>query len=275
METAAATPQNVIIREKSGPNTGTLVVGGLVLAVGSYFGYQWYQQHQKNKGEEELDTPEGTIALQLKTIFDKTPVDDNAYRSASLQITPQNKDQVYKIYRRIALRNLSDDIANHITTTSQNTLVKQEKINNTSGGIIKISADDKIQFLISKGSIIRFEPGSKIPIPLYLSPNSIPYDGKPFYLLQPTAHQFLVSDIREVPFESAKVGKIWWIFGRVVKTRQVFAAVQISLPLKDKSGNTTSIIKLWSDARYWRFGKGTNYLKGLGSPGTKNFGLVA
>lgn len=273
-----ATAQQPIIVQAGGGGMSTVkVVGGLILLAGvAYFGKQWYDQRQKNSGEEDLDTPAGKIALQLKTVFDATIVDNAEYKRVALQITPELRDDVYKIYRKIALRNLSDDIA-RIKAGVQTLIVKQEIINTTVDTIINITPDDQIKFLVGKGSVVRFPPGEKNGIPLYLNPINVAY-GKPvFFMLKPSALQFLVSEVREVPFEGVKEVNDWTKFFRpVVKTRKVFAAVAILLPLKDAKGNK-KVIKLWADARLFRKGKGSNYLKGLDSakPNTTSISLVA
>lgn len=273
-----ATAQQPIIVQAGGGGMSTVkVVGGLILLAGvAYFGKQWYDQRQKNSGEEDLDTPAGKIALQLKTVFDATIVDNAEYKRVALQITPELRDDVYKIYRKIALRNLSDDIA-RIKAGVQTLIVKQEIINTTVDTIINITPDDQIKFLVGKGSVVRFPPGEKNSIPLYLNPINVAY-GKPvFFMLKPSALQFLVSEVREVPFEGVKEVNDWTKYFRpVVKTRKVFAAVAILLPLKDAKGNK-KIIKLWADARLFRKGKGNNYLKGLDSakPNTTSISLVA
>jgi hypothetical protein len=282
METATQQPSVTVVKSGGGIGTSGVVLAALVIGGAAYAGKKMYDASQKAKGEADLDTPAGAIALQLKTVFDSFPVDQQAYKRVALQITPDLKDEVYKIYKRIALRNLSEDISTKIEAGTQNTTAKQEKINSTVNSVLKISPDDKIQFLISKNSLVRFEPGSKTPIPLYLNPLGIVTGAKPTYLLQPSAYNFKVWDTREVVFEGVKAAEGWQKYIRpYVRSRKVFAAVQIVLPMVDKTTGKKSYVTLWGDARSFRIGKGTNFLRGLGCGCNKtidcktNLGLVA
>ncbi len=267
METAAIqqAPQPLIIQQGGGTKfTPVMAVTGLVLVAGlAYAGKKWYDQHQKNASEEEMDTPAGRIVLQLKTVFESFPVSDTDYKRVALQVTPELKDGVFKLYKKATTRNLSDDIAEHISSRTQTTAAKQEVINTTSGSLLKITPDDKIQFTVGAGSIIRFAPGSTQAIPLYFVPSGIATGQLPV-MLQPSAKQFKVAEVKEVPYEGIKVPEDWTKYFRpYVRTRKVFAAVAIVFPFTDSKGN--KVYKtMWADARLFRKGVGTNYLKGLG-----------
>jgi len=276
--TAAQQPQPVIIGSGGGSGVGTALIV-LGLAAGAYYVIdKKVSDKRKNAAEEEMDTPAGAIALQLKTVFDAWPnVNARDYRNAMLQVTPALKDDVYRLYRlSTGGRNLSDDIATKVPAGTQNTVAKQEKINATTSGIIKITPDDKIEFLVSKNSLVRFEPGSKTPIPLYLSPSGIATASSPTYLLQPSAMNFKVWDVKEVAYTGLKATENWQKFFRpYVKTRKVYAAVQIVLPMINQATGKKTHVTLWGDARLFRIGKGTNFLKGIGCACKNNLGLIS
>lgn len=254
----------------SGIGVGGAALGIGVLAIGVYYGNRYLNQRNKNESEQDLDTPAGSVALQLKTVFESFPVSDNDYRRVALLMTPEIKDDVYKLYKKNTGRNLSDDIANHIGAGTQTVAAKQEAINSTPGTLITIGSNDQIKFNVNKGSIVRFEPGSKLPIPLFEKPEGVLPEGilrsavKPFYTLQPTAVQFLVNDIKTIDLNGLKLAEGWGaIFKPIVRTRKVFVAVQIAIPLQANSQGVKRIVYLWADARLFRTGKGTNYLKGI------------
>lgn len=259
MQTAVQ-PTIIAMPSNNGLNPNK-VIFGIVAATGLVIvGKMAYDKLAKNSAEKDMDTPAGELALQLKTVFESFPVDDNEYRRVASQITPALKDEVYKLYRKVTLRNLSDDIATKIKAGAQATAAKQAAINSTTGTLITIDASDRIKFQVGPGSLIRFEPGSTASIPLYYKPEDIASSDKVIYNLQPSAIQFLVKAVKEVPIEGMKVTEGWTkYFKPFTLTRKVYAAVQIQL--KNKNGG---YINLWADARLFRTGKGTNYLKGLG-----------
>lgn len=276
METAAQQPNVTVIKSGGGIGAGGVAIGAGVLIVGGIFLKKYIDQQKKNASEKELDTPAGAIVLQLKAVFEDFPVSAEAYKRVALQITPDLKDEVYRLYKLNTTRNLSDDIATKIQSQAQNTVAKQEKINNTVATVLKITPDDKIQFLIAKNSLVRFEPGSKLPIPLFLNPLGIVTGAKPTYLLQPSAYNFKVWDTREVVFEGVKAAEGWQKYIRpYVRSRKVFAAVQIVLPMVDKKTGKKSYVTLWGDARSFRMGKGTNFLRGLGCDCKNSMGCGA
>src|ERR1700752_814048 len=121
------------------------------IGVGLFFwGKHLYEDWQKSQGESQTDTDAGQIALQLKNIFDNRPVDDAAYRQVMQNVNADNEDKVREIYKQETGRFLSDDEAEHITTSTQQTAAKQYKINNTAGTLISI-VNDEIKFNVSRG----------------------------------------------------------------------------------------------------------------------------
>jgi len=269
---AAAPVAQPLVIQQGGSGWVKPVVGGGILLAAVFFGKSLIGQVLKNKAEAQFDTPAGAIAQQFKVVFEKFPVVDAAYRRVALQMTPELKDDVYKLYRQATGgRSLSDDIAAHIKTGTQNTLVKQDKINNTPGTLIKITPDDKIQFLVQKGSQVRFAPGRTTAITLYGTAEGIAYDNmvqKPATTgikvsLKPTTLQYTVNAVKEVPFEGYKMTEGFQkYFVPVVKTRKVFAMVRIGFPMM-KDGKQQTIY-LWADAREFVQGK-TPSVKGLSS----------
>lgn len=274
-------PQIITVPSSGSTGLPVAIVGGLLIVGAAFAGYHYIQQQQKNNTEGELDTPAGAVMLQLKSVFDNTVVNDAEYKRVALLITPDIKDDVYKLYLKNTGRNLSDDIANRIGTGTQITTAKQEVINSTTGTLIKITPDDKIKFMVGKGGIVRFEPGSVYPINLFEKPEGVLPKGilsqeiKPYYTLQPTALQFRISDVKEVDFNSFQLAEGWSkVFKPIVRTRKVFAAVQIELPLKADANGVKRIVRLWADARQFRIGKGTAYLKGLHGLGETTSKLI-
>lgn len=247
------------------------IVLGLLAVGGLYYGNKVYKQWQERQGEKNLDTPEGQIAMQLKNVFESTIVSDEDFRQVYLQVNSTNKDEVFKQYRLLTQRNLSDDIANHIGKSTLTKSVKTEAINSKKDGIIKIDANDNIQWLISRGSKVVFT-NTKQPVWLYATPKSIIWnltDPK----FQPSVSPFdkikisimnrkdimTVDGMQILPYDGIKLAEGWTkYFKPFVNTHKVFAIVRISL--KDKTGK---LKYLWVDAKDLSI---ATSLKGINEP---------
>jgi hypothetical protein len=250
------TPQMPYVINTGSSSAAKPIVIGVLAIAGVYFGSKAYKAYLERKGEGNLDTPEGMIAGQLKALFDQTIVSDEDFRKIYLQVNSSNKDEVYKIYRQIAHRNLSDDMVR----IGQGTLIKTAKtevINSKANGVIKIDANEDIKFLVAKGSKVFFT-NPKMAVWLYASPNSIiwnltavqfqpkvsPYDKIKISVIN-RKDVLIVDQVKILPYEGAKLAEGWTkYFKPIVRTRQVFAIVRIGI--KDNKG----VIKyLWCDAR--------------------------
>ena len=265
-----------IINTGSSSAAKPIVIGALVLAA-AYASYKGYQYYQKNQGEKNLDTPEGQIALQLKNVFDSTIVSDEDFRSVYLQVNNSNKDEVFKQYRMLTQRNLSDDIAKHIGKGALTHSIKTEAINNKVNGVIKIDADENINWLISKGSKVTFTDLTK---QIYLYPTT---KGLLWNLtaneLRPTfakansvsiidtikatvtgrKDSMKVIDVMLLPYDGVKLATDWMKYFRpLVNTHKVFALVRIEI-LDNKKNKKY----FWVDAR--DLSTKAVPLKGLGS----------
>lgn len=271
MEATAENHEREIVVKSGGGigNSGTiaLVVGG---AAALYFGKKYLDQRKENAAEAQTDTPEGQIALQLKTVFDKFPVSDADYKAAWLQVNAQNKAKVFELYRNLTGRNLSDDIASHISTDSQAKATKVEKYNSKPGKLFSIAADGKIQFEVSPSAQIRFAPGQTTPVNMYTIPTGILLkeiealpNGKAavdklrkdpatavnasVFQLKPSARLFTVTAVKEVPFKALQEATGWTKYLRpYVNTSKTFAMVQILLGTDPTSKKK---ILRWIDAR--------------------------
>lgn len=263
---AGAQAMPIIVNTGGGNGPLKIVAGLLGLGVLGVVGKKMYDTYQKNKGEANITSPAGSIALQLKNVFDSFPVSDADYKAVKLQVTPDLSPEVYKIYKQITGRNLSDDEANHINSGTQTTVAKQQAINSVPGTTIKVTPDDKIQFLIGKGNLIMANPGAPGKrIPLYAKPEDIA-NGKPFRMLDVSPLKLTVEATKEVPYQSYKTRAGWTkILLPLVKTRKVFAAIGFSIPLKGGKKTQT----LWVDARTVLIHK-ANSVHGLGQKGLVN-----
>jgi len=248
METETNTPQPYIINTGGGGAVKPIVIGVLSL-VGLYFGNKAYKNYQQNQAEKNLDTPEGQIALQLKNVFDSTIVSDEEFRKVYVQVNNSNKDAVFKQYRMLTSRNLSDDIANHIGADTLVKTTKTDAINSKKNGVIKINANEDIEFLVAKGSKVIFTDPSKA-VTVYYSPLGLLWNlaDKNF---KPQVREidkikvsiinrkdsFIVNKTLILPYNGVKLAEGWTkYFRQVVSTRKVFAIVQIAM--KDSKGIT-------------------------------------
>lgn len=214
--------------------TDLLVKAGIGVGL-FYVGRSIYRDWKKSQGEDEINTPEGQIAQQLKNIFNSFPVDDAAYRRVMQLVNPGNDNKVRDIYKLLTGRFLSDDEAAHIEESTQETQAKQYKINSTPGSLISI-VNDKIRFNVGPGSLVRFAPGQTTGIQLYLNPEDIATGASPVAVMPPNSKYWKVSQVRLVPIEGLAMRKDWKIlFAPIiplfaaVRTRKEYAAVQIDL----------------------------------------------
>lgn len=257
MKTKATTPQPYIIN--TGSNGGAIksvvaLIGGGVLL---YFGNKAYKAYLERKGESNLDTPEGQIALQLKNVFDATIVSDEDFRRVYLQVNNSNKDAVFKEYRRLTQRNLSDDIAKHISTSTLTKSNKTEAINNKIDGVIKINSNDEIDFLVSPGSKVVFSNSLKATTMFattkgllwYLTATDVRPNISALDKIKATVSGrkdvMIVKEVKILPYNGIKLATDWTKYFRpVVNTRKVFALVRVGI--KNNKGKT---LFLWVDAR--------------------------
>jgi len=217
------------------PNTTQLLVR-VGIGVGLFFwGRHLYNNYLKSKGEAEINTPEGQIAVQLKNIFNAFPVDDAAYRRVMQLVTAANSEKVRDLYKFLTGRFLTDDESKHINANVQESAAKQYKINNTPGTLITI-VNDQIKFNVGRGSLVRFAPGQTTPISLYLKAEDIATGVKPAAVMPPNSKYWVVADIKLVPIEGLKMRSDWKVIFSpivplfaVVRTRKEYAAVQIDL----------------------------------------------
>lgn len=231
----------------------------ILLGIGAtvYFGNKAYQSWQKNQGEKNIDTPEGQIALQLKNVFDSTIVSDEEFRQVYLQVNNSNKDKVFTEYKKQTGRFLSDDIAEHIGKGALTQSVKTEAINNKKNGVIKIDANENIQFLIAKGSKVVFTNPNQA-VTLYASPKGLiwnltamdvrgkinPFDAIKINVIN-RKDLMVVDAVLLLPYNGVKLVTNWQKYFRpFVNTHKVFAIVRIAI--KAKNGTTKF---LWCDAR--------------------------
>jgi hypothetical protein len=244
---------------------GIVDVGGIVkplviagLAVGAFFiGKKAIDTYKKNQAEKNIDTPEGQIALQLKNVFDSAIVSDEDFRQVYLQVNSSNSDAVYKQYKLLTNRNLSDDIGNRIGKDTLKKSVKTALINSKKDGVIKIDSEDNIQFLVAKGSKVVFT-NPKATTAVYGTPKGILY-----YLTDPLSRPIVepkdkvrvnvlnytksmtVVETQILPYNGIKLAADWTKYFRpFVATRKVFAIVKVEI--KNTNGSTSMA---WCDAR--------------------------
>ena len=256
METQNNTPQPYIINAGGSSSLKPILVF-IGLGVAGFFGYKAVKKYQENQAEKNLDTPEGQIALQLKNVFDKFPVSDNDFRAVYLQVNSSNKDGVFKQYRLLTQRNLSDDIASHIGKSTLTKSVKTEAINSKKNGVIKIDASENIIFSILKGSPVVFTDPTK-PVTLYATTKGLLWHltaadvrGKITAYEAVKVSVLNYKDIMRVdsfmllPYEGIKFSTDWTKYFRpLVNTRKIFAVVRIIILNKQKQKKY-----LWVDAR--------------------------
>lgn len=248
-------PQPYIINS-GGSSAAKPIVIGLLIAGGAYVGWKQYKAYQERQGEKQLDTPEGQIAGQLKALFDQTFVNDEDFRKIYLQVNSSNKDEVYRIYRLIAQRNLSDDMVR----IGQGTLTRADKIetiNSKKDGIIKIDSNENINFLVGRGSKVVFT-NPKQATWLYATERGIiwnltdpkfqgnvsPYDKIKISVIN-RKDTLVIDGVKLLPYNGVKLAEDWTKYFRpIVNTRKVFAIARIGI--KDSKGK---VKYLWCDAR--------------------------
>jgi hypothetical protein len=269
METPTNTPQPYIINTGGSSSLKPILVF-VGLGVASFFGYKAVKKYQENQAEKQLDTPEGQIAMQLKNVFEKFPVSDEDFRAVYLQVNSDNKDGVFKEYRLLTQRNLSDDIAKHIGKAALTHSVKTEAINSKKNGIIKIDANENINFLVVKGNKVVFTDPK--PVTLYSTTKGLLWNltatdvrGKisPFDAVKADVLNYkdkmIVDRTLLLPYDGIKLASDWTKYFRpLVNTHKVFAVVRVAILTKQKQQKY-----LWVDARDLST---YDSLKGLSSP---------
>jgi hypothetical protein len=267
MEPKAA-PTPYIINTGNNSSAAKYLVIAAIVGGGLYFGKQAYDQYKKNKGEEELDTPAGQIAMQLKAVFDPMFPDKNEFKRVYVQVNNTNKDDVFKAYKLIAGRNLSDDMAK-LPPDVVSKAAKVEEINNKQDGVIRIDSGENIQFLVAKGSKVVITNPAKA-VNLYATPKGLLWfmsapESKPAVSAYEKIKATVINrkDVHEVDavqtlsYNGVKLATDWTkLFRPFVNTRKVYAIVRIKIKATDGSFKY-----LWIDARELSKPAG---MKGLG-----------
>jgi len=270
MEPKTASAQTpYIINAGNNSSTAKWVVIALIAGGGLYYGKKYLDERKKNEGEEALDTPEGQIAMQLKTVFDSYIPSASAFKAAYVAVNSTNKDAVFKEYKRITGRWLSDDIAKLPPDVVQKA-AKVEEINNKQDGVIKISANEDIQFLVAKGSKVVFTNPAKA-TDLYATPKGMLWfmsapESKPAVSALEKIKATVINrrDVLEVdavqtlPYAGVKLATDWTkMFRPFVKTKKVYAIVRVKIKATDGTFKY-----LWVDAR--ELSKAASGVKGIG-----------
>lgn len=266
------TPQMPYVINTGSSSAAKPIVIGLLAITGVYFGSKAYKAYLERKGEGNLDTPEGQIAMQLKNVFESTIVSDEDFRQVYLQVNSTNKDEVFKQYRLLTQRNLSDDIANRIGKATLTKAVKTEVINSKKNGVIKIDANEDIKFLIAHGSKVVFT-NPKVATWIYATVRGIvwnltdpkfqgkssPFDRIKIQIIN-RLDTMVVDQVQLLPYDGIKLAEGWAKYIKpIVNTRKVFAVVRVGL--KDNKG----VMKyFWVDAR--ELSTVTKTLKGIDAP---------
>lgn len=275
--TTETPPQVPYIINTGGSSMAKPIVIGLLLVGGFFVGKKALKAYQERQGEKNLDTPEGQIALQLKNVFDSTIVSDDDFRSVYLQVNNSNKDEVFKQYRMLSGRNLSDDIAKHISKGTLTHSVKTEAINNKVNGVIKIDANENINWLISQGSKVTFtDPKKQVYLypttkgllwnltandlrPTFAKVNNVSINDTIKATLIGRKDTMKVMAVMLLPYDGIKLATDWTKYFRpIVNTRKVFAIVRIEI-LDNKKNKKY----FWVDAR--DLSTKATTLKGIGS----------
>lgn len=250
-ETAAAPAENITVKTKGG---GGILVPLAITSVAGVLGFiaikKLVAAHNENKAEGD-SSPEADIATKLKYVFGNTPVDDAAYQTAAALITDSNRKEVYRIYKQLTSRNLSDDIGNHINVNAANFSDKIQKVNSKPGKTASITPEGTISFEIVKGDYVRFAPGQTTPITVYNSPFGLVIDrlkNIPRYpemisklknnpktvaltisvQIKPSAKQWPVVSTQEITMaDLTKQTGFWSIVGPYSTNKNNIAALQI------------------------------------------------
>lgn len=256
METTNNPPMPYVIN--TGGSSAVKPIAYLLgISAALYFGNKAYIKWKERQAEQNIDTPEGQIALQLKNVFEATIVSDEDFRRVYLQVNNSNKDKVYREYENQTHRFLSDDIAKHIGKDTLTHSVKTEAINNKKNGVIKIDANENINFLIAKGSKVVFTDPKKA-VTLYASTKGLLWnltadEVRPKINVFDTIKVNVINrkDVMTVdttlllPYNGVKLVTNWQKYFRpFVNTHKVFAVVRIAI--KAKNG---TFKYLWCDAR--------------------------
>lgn len=242
------TQQPVTIVNKSPVSPVTALVG-LAATVLAFFGIKKLaSQHGENIAEGELDTEAGRIASQFKVLFDQSYVKDADFRKINVQVNSSNKDDVYKIYRKLTQRNLSDDMT-RIDSNVVKATQKIEQYNSKPNGLFTIDASEKIKFEVGPGHLIRFAPGQTAPIWVYSNPLGVAIHNQgnksliEYYskhkdpkevaksvrvAMSPTSKMYKVAGLHLVPVNGIKPREGWTkILIPFVNTSQTYAVIQI------------------------------------------------
>jgi len=282
------TEQSAPIIIKSGGAGGVaLPLIGVAALIGTYVLVVKPAIAQSRENKAEGDTsPEGQVANQFKNVFGPKDnanwvVNDSDYKTAALLLTNANKELVFKKYRALTDRNLSDDIAKHISPDIQSKASKIQQYNSKSGKLFSITPEGKIKFEVVKGDNIRFAPGQTTPVTFFQTTGGIILkeinDAKltkklasdPKTVLntisisvKPNTRLFPVLATREITYSGIQTASDFFKYVRpYVKTSKTFAAIQILVGKDPKSGKP---VIMWVDARdLVTFSK--KPLKGLGS----------
>lgn len=239
-------------------STVKYIVGGLLLTGGAIYGKKAYDKYIEAQAEKSLDTPEGQIAFKLKQVFSNTIVDEEEFRIAYLGVNSSNKDEVFKIYKRLTGgRLLNEDISNRIGSGTLIKADKVEKINSKPDGVIKIAEDDSINFLVTPGSVVKFTDPKKVTYLYATTAGLIWHMADPKFKpavnpinrvkigLKDRVDQFNVTQVLLLPYDGVKLAQDWTKYFRpVVSTRKVYAVVRIGI-----KNNQGKFLYFWVDAR--------------------------
>lgn len=269
---AAAAPP-IIIKEGGSSGITQYVALGLLAAGALYFGDKYLTERKADKAEGDT-SDEAKVANQFKTVFGgrddkKWYVNDADYKAAALLLNDANKKRVYEIYKDLTDRNLSDDIASHISPENQAAAAKIQQYNSKPGKLFSIDNDGNIKFEVIKNDYIGFAKGQTAPVTVYNDPfglllNEIKTSPSypklisdlkknpktsPYTVsvgISPSTKKYLVLETREIPVTGTKEATDYLKLIRpYVKTKKVLAAVKI-LAGYDKNKKP---VYAWVDAR--------------------------
>lgn len=282
--------QGTVIVEKGGGSPFVLPLTLLGLGVAGYFIIPKILANHAETVAEGDTSPESQVANQFKSVFGPKDnsnwvVSDSDYQAAALLLTDQNKEKVYTIYKGLTDRNLSDDIAKHISSGVQSKAAKVQSYNSKKGKTFSVTPDNKVAFEIVAGDTITFNPGSTTPVTVYNNPMGVvindikdnQYYTKVLAQLKsnpktvpitvstqvtPSKKTFKVIATKTIPWSGiqASAAEFEKIIRPYVKTQKTYAVIQI---LAGTQAKTNKPVYAWVDARDFTLAK--KGVKGIGT----------
>lgn len=184
----------------------------------------------KEEAEKSLNTPDGQIAQQLKSEFEKFgKIDAKKYTIIMQAVSPDRIPNIATIYKGLTGRRLTDDIGNEVSYETQQRTNKVAAWNLDAYSTVNV-INDEIKTFVGKGDKIRFRPNQTEKIPVFKTVQGF-HTGKIYKMLEPSRLAYSVKDVFQSPRESIVWKDRYDLipFALPVRNRKVFVLAVINI----------------------------------------------